>query len=686
MTMKKILIILLFLQNSFSVFASEENIERIVTTATRTDESVKVIPYSVSTIDNDTLSTLSPTHIEEVLRTVAGANFHRGNGQEYLPALRSPVFSGAGACGGILTLENGVPIRAPGFCNINELFEANTEIAESIEILKGPGSAHYGSNAIHGVINVITPSPQVNNNYLALDLGSYGYKRAKWLTATKAGNGDLGLGVSVTRDSGYRDEESVDMEKLNLRYDTSLGNWDVESALTWINLEQETAGFVEGFEAYRDEDLSQRNANPEAFRDARALRIHSRFSRPIGNNQHLILTPYFRDQSMTFRLHFLPGIPLEENSQIGIGLQSQYINDVSENVSVRFGVDTDYTKGALRQEQFDATPGSAFLQETVPIGLQYDYEVNALVIAPYVQLEWRYSKGSVQLGVRSEYTSYDYNNLTLTGRTRDDGSECGFGGCRYSRPADSRDTFTTTSPKLGATYQLLNNLQLFGNIAFGHRAPQATELYRLQRDQIVADLDSETAKSIEVGLRYSGQSSFVQASAYAIDKDNVIFRDSDFFTISDGATRHKGVELEGQWDIYDSLRLSVAGTYAIHEYSNDRFSGGININNNAIDTAPRWVGNARLDWQLASKLNTNIELHWVSRYYTDAENQNDYEGHELVNWRLSWHVTSQLSLVSSVVNVFDRRYAERADFTSFTADRFFPGKPRTYWLMVKYSY
>ena len=45
----------------------------------------------------------------------------------------------------------------PAFANINELFEAHGEVAERIDVIKGPASALYGSNAIHGVINVITP-------------------------------------------------------------------------------------------------------------------------------------------------------------------------------------------------------------------------------------------------------------------------------------------------------------------------------------------------------------------------------------------------------------------------------------------------------------------------------------------------------------------------------------------------
>ena len=49
------------------------------------------------------------------------------------------------------------------------------------------------------------------------------------------------------------------------------------------------------------------------------------------------------------------------------------------------------------------------------------------------------------LGARLEYVGYDYENNMLSGRTRDDGTPCGFGGCRFNRPHDRRDSFTNYS-------------------------------------------------------------------------------------------------------------------------------------------------------------------------------------------------------------------------------------------------
>jgi len=85
-------------------FANNE-LEHITTTASRSEVLADPLPVVVSSISQKQLALIAPTHIEQALKQVAGANLQHGNGQEYLPALRSPVLSGAGACGGYLLLK-----------------------------------------------------------------------------------------------------------------------------------------------------------------------------------------------------------------------------------------------------------------------------------------------------------------------------------------------------------------------------------------------------------------------------------------------------------------------------------------------------------------------------------------------------------------------------------------------------
>ncbi|MGB5323957.1 MAG: hypothetical protein WBN40_00860, partial [Pseudomonadales bacterium] len=75
----------------------------------------------------------------------------------------------------------------------------------------------------------------------------------------------------------------------------------------------------------------------------------------------------------------------------------------------------------------------------------------------------------------------------------------------------------------------------------------------------------------------------------------------------------------------------------------------------------------------------------VSRYYTDPENAHRYPGHDYLNLRGGWS-SGDWGFILRLINATDVRYAERADFTQFSGDRYFPGRPRTLLGEVRYSW
>ena len=138
--------------------SGQQAIEEIqVTSTTRRSEGLADINAAVSVIGERELDLISLTHYQEALNRLPGVNISRNNGQESLAAIRSPVLTGSGACGAFLVAENGIPVRSSGFCNVNEMFDAHSENAARIEVTRGPGSAFWGSNAVHGLINVVLP-------------------------------------------------------------------------------------------------------------------------------------------------------------------------------------------------------------------------------------------------------------------------------------------------------------------------------------------------------------------------------------------------------------------------------------------------------------------------------------------------------------------------------------------------
>ncbi len=663
-------------------YAQDQLTEQVLVTATRMPENGNGLPAAWSVVDEDTLNLTGHTHINEIMQQVPGVWITRGNGQESLTSLRSPTLTGAGSCGAFYMASDGISLRAPGFCNVNQLFDANSEQAGRIEVIKGPGTALYGSNAMHGVINILSAAPtgEIDNN-ITIEAGPYDYYRAKYRYSSTYGAHGISVRINGTTDGGYKDDSGYDQQKMTLRHDYTTDTLKITSVLDLSNLNQETAGFIKGKNAYEDSDLKKTNPNPEAYRDAKSLMLYSRLDFTLNDNNMLSVTPYVRDNKMEFMQHFLPWKSIEENGHSSLGLKTALYTDLSFGQWVN-GIDLEYTDGWLKETQDDDFSPSK------PAGVHYDYQIDATVAAAYSQISgsidsrWEYTAGA-----RLEYTNYNYNNNT------GDGSACApdVFECRFFRPADREDNFTNWSLNAGSSYQYADEHYAYARISHGFRAPQATELYRLQAGQEVADLDSEQMDSVEFGFRGTAlQRLSYDVSTYYMDKENVIFQDANRQNISGAKTKHKGIDIALDYRFTDSWSFRLDGTYAEHKYASriQLLGAKGDIKGNYIDTAPKSFGSAAVQWDFnkTTGLPTMAALEWVymGSYYLEPDNKQEYKGHSLLNLRVSSQLGKQFSGSIRLTNLLDEDYAERADF-GFGDYRYFVGQPLGAYIEIGYQ-
>ena len=669
---------LLLLLVTAPVTWAEEQLEHLIVTATQQAHSRLQMPISVAVVDSAGLAITRQVHINEVMQRVSGAWISRGNGQESLTSLRSPVLTGPGSCGAFYVAGDGIALRAPGFCNVNQLFDANTEQAERIEVLKGPATALYGSGAMHGLINVITPQPMEREQHqVGLEAGPHDYRRGKYRYDNKFGSQGLMLAVNYTDDGGYKHSSGFDQTKLSLRHTYDGAQFTADTIFTGTDLNQDTAGFIRGYKSYENADLQKSNPNPEAYRDAESLRLQSTISIPLDDANLLAVTPYLRDNEMEFLQHFLPWQSVEENGQESCGVSGKLYHS-GTRAEVVSGIDIDFTDGWLKETQ--AEPFSP----NQPAGVHYDYRVDAISAAAWSQLQWDLTGNwNLVAGARFEYTKYDYNNRTANGPACAPAA----GNCRFYRTADSEDDFNNRSFNLGLLYDFHPNHATFLRLSQGFRAPQATELYRLQASQEEAELDSEELQSIEWGLRGSGDTWQYELGSYYTAKDDVIFQDANHSNVSGAGTKHYGLDFSLRYRFADNFDLALVGNIARHEYDSDinLLGASGDINGNRIDTAPDNFGSLRLGWN--PRPGYRAELEWVhmDNYYLEPDNRHRYDGHELVNLRIMGSLTSNLSAGLRVINLTDEDYAERADF-GFGSYRYFVGEPRAVYVSGEYRF
>jgi iron complex outermembrane receptor protein len=669
--------------------AASTLVDELVVTTTRSQAPRLDNPGNITTLDPDTRLSNYPA---DLLNQAPGINIHRGNGQEHLTASRSPVLVGGAGAGSFLYLEDGISMRAPGFANVNALMDAMPAHAGNIEIVRGPGSALYGSNAVHGLINFISGPITQNATRLNSSAGSYGRYALTGQSSYIDDASAARFSISLTGDEeGYRANSGFEQQKMRLETQWRNGATDYHFSLAGMNLNQETAGYVKtedcasGREAYEDQTCAKSNPFPEAYRDAQAFRSFLRMERTLDDGATLTVTPYLRSNEMEFLMHFLPGQAVEENDHTSIGAQLSYARD-TQRVSYVVGLDGEMTTGALTEVQTQtATP--SFQRFNYLVGTHYDYEVDATTIAPYLHAVWHVSENTdLTTGVRAEFTEYDYDNRT------DDGLQG-----KLFRPADRSDDFSDVSPKLALVHRLSAARRIFASLTRATRAPQTTDLYRL-RDQDKsgplepdpADVDSETLDSFEIGYRAGSPTLSYEISLFAMKKENYHFRDGSDYYENDGETTHRGIELELDWQISDALDLHSGVSWASHEYAFDRTVTGGNAletitDGNDIDSAPKTLGNTTLRWQVGPRLRAAAQWEHVGSYFMDASNTQKYDGHDLINLAINLNIREGVSVEGRVLNLFDEDYAKRADVW-FGDKRYFPGEPRRFMFAVKAAY
>lgn len=652
----------------------EQPIERMVITANRSKTTLLSTASSVDAIDSSALDLIGHQHISQALSRISGTWISRGNGQEHLTAVRSPVLTGAGGCGAFFMAIDGISLRAPGFCNANQLFDTNSEQAQSIEVLRGPASTLYGTNAVHGVINILSPDAFSEKvNYLSVRAGRDDHIKTSLGFRSQHKDSAFGVFTNLTQNNGYQADSGYDQQKLTAVYQHKGNVWQNKTLVDMANLNQETAGFVEGFEVYRDAQIRRSNPNSEAYRDAKSLRAYSAFSRDLDTGK-LTLTPFLRWNEMAFLQHFLPWKALEENSSTSVGLQAQY-HYVNGDLSVTAGIDTDFTQANLRESQAQG------FSPTIPAGEHYDYDVNASQIGSYLQLQWQIEDFLITAGGRLEYVNYDYDNLLS------DGSACAANvtGCRFSRPSDQEVDFTVFSPSLSLLYAINSEQSIYAKWSQGYRAPQATELFRLQNDQEITDLDEERMDALELGWRLYTERFNVNASVFMQDKSNFIFQDTERQNVSDGKTEHNGTEISASYNLNENIYINANITYAEHNYTNDLRLARTSIKGNEIDTAPQFMGSAQLGWNINPSLLTELSLQRTGNYYLNPENSAEYSGHTLLDLNLRYTYSDQLVLNANLYNLLDEDYAERAD-SAFGNYRYFVGQPRRIFLTATWQW
>jgi outer membrane receptor protein involved in Fe transport len=678
-----------------AVLAAPGALSDVTVTGTREAAALSLTPAAVGIIPAETIRRTGPAHPSQLLGQVPGVAVAVTNGEGHTTAIRQP-FTTAPV---YLFLEDGIPIRPTGFFNHNALYETNLPQAGGVEIVRGPGSALYGSDAIGGIVNVLTRAPASRAGADArAEFGSDG-----WLRLLAGGDsGSQGWGalrgdLNLTHTDGWRDATAYDRRSGSLRWDAGLGNATVaRTVFAFSRVDQQTgANSPLPLADFRDRPTI--NYRPIAYRSVEALRLSTSIDHELGGGGLLSFTPYVRDNSMDLLASFnLPSDPtVARTASRSVGLAAKWRQDWTAPWSPRLiaGIDLEASPGERREDRVLPTvsgTGATRLYSAYTLGSRvYDYEVTFSQVSPYLHGEISpIERLRVTAGLRWDRLGYRLDNRIEQAAVRDATS-----GAWYGQVADTSVSYTHLSPKLGATWAFDATTSGWVGYSNGFRAPSESQLFRpsvatsaanaTQLARLSSRLQPIEADQIEIGLRGRGGSLAWELVGYRLDKRDDLVSQRDLVTnvtttVNAGRTRHQGVEVGLGWTFVPGWRLDGALSYASHRYV-DWVTATADFSGKEIESAPQLLGSVRLGWQPVER--GVVELEWtkVGAYWLEAGNTaafGRYDGHSLWNLRAEWPLTRSISVYGRAMNLTDTRWADSASVSSATAV-YSPGLPRS---------
>jgi len=691
-------------------------LEEIVVTATKTEKRIEDAPGSITVIDREEMERKNIQTVDDALNSLSGLFVKRSKGlMDSTASVRMRGFAGDKYT---LVLIDGQPLN-DAYTSGVEWGALPVESIDRIEVIRGPASALYGGNAMGGVINIITKTPQkleleISGGYGTHDAyryrlsagnrfwdrlsvrlgyeeeGTDGYPATPVLRTITSGTGDVSGGYPmndkygepkywVVGDKGDNGAQrrsingkiSLDFSDTgNLSFTASSGRYEYDYGPPHT--------YMGTFEGYAIAGPDQR----------------ARF-RP---NDFISYTGISRNDHDTYSLAFkeLFG-PVQINAQVGtVQIDDRYTLESGS------GSDDYYNSpGELKITESETWFGE--IRGDIPLGQSHlltlgvsfrtdEADTNEYDIPFYRSYSGKgpstfYSGGKSRtwaIFAQDEWRIFDPLTLYLGLRYDSWKVYDGASGVPGSETEYDSNTESELSPKLAAVWKPLSDTTLRASVGHAFRPPTIYELYRTWQSwsttyQSNPDLKPETMWAYELGIEqyFFNKRTRLSLTGYRNDIDDLIYYRTEGSTkirSNAGKARTYGLEIEASQKVTDWLTLWTNYTYTdakITDNPTDRESEG-----KQVPGIPKHTWNIGLGTQY-KWFKGGIVGRYFSKIYNDSDNRDTEEGvyrtYEpafVADAKISVTPLKWMEVSLSVDNIFDKVYYEyyKTDGRTFFAE------------------
>jgi vitamin B12 transporter len=599
--------------------AKREKIKEIVVTATRIETPSREVGSSVTVITNQQIEERQDTTVLEVLRTVPALDVVRSGG----PGGQTSVFIRGAKSEHTLVLIDGIEMNDPmepghsyDFANLT------TDNIERIEIIRGPQSTLYGSDAIGGVINIITKRGKGRpSGFASAEAGSFNTFREK--AGTSGGNkwADYSLGISRWDTDGISaaNEKDGNHEKdgyENTSISTKLGvkpteDFEADFVLRYIDTEAD----IDNYGGVGGDDPNNKADSEQLF---------------LRTQAQLYLFDGLWEQKLGFSL---------------TDLDRDYRNDT----------DADHPAD-LSRDSYDGQTLKFDWQHNL-----YLHETNTLTLG----VENEKEKGESDYYSESAWGPYTSTFEKKTARTT---------GYYLQDQVKLWDSwFTTLGVRLDdhsrfgseTTYRIASaylirqtGTKLKGTYGTGFKAPSLFQLYSQYGDK---DLDPEESTGWDIGVEQSlfDKKLILGATYFSNEFDELIeFESGTSKYINVAEAEARGVEVFVSVRPIDDLTFLASYTYTDTE---DEETG-----RNLLRRAKNKFG-FDVNYRFIGKGNVNLGLVYVGKrddndYSTWPAKRVELDDYVLVNLAASYDITKNIQIFGRAENLLDEDYEEVKGF------------------------
>ena len=625
--MKKTLLATALMSSIAMAHAADENtpdrLDPVVVTANRVATPLDEVLAPVTVITREDIERLQPRDVQDLLTGLPGVVISNtgGIGQQTSLFMRGTNSSHT------LVLLDGVRIGTVG-AGLPAYEQLPVEQIDHIEVVRGPRSALYGSDAIGGVIQIFTrhgqageaPTPTLSvtggsHGYTAGQAGLSGGTQHAWYNASLGGQYTAGINACRIGAAGafagcFTDEPDHDASRT---YNGALSGgyrWDDGTELTgsWLR----SKGDIEYDGDFQN--LTRRSQQVAGAKLAFDAMANWRMSLSLGQNQ---------DRA------------------------DNYLNGADKTLDfVNYGVDKArvgylYSKRNQASWQNDFTlakdqtlsAGVDFQQEKLKSDTDYlkTQRNNTGVFALYQGI---FGPHEIQLSARHDHNTQFGNHTT--------------GSAAYGFRFDN-------GMKITGSYGTAFHAPTFNDEFYPYGAP--------------VNLNPEKSRTAEIGLSARPGIWNWSVDAYQTTVDDLIGSDANFLPINVSKARIRGVEGQVGADV-DGWH--VRG-YATFQQPKNRDNGP--QEDNLLARRPERTARVDLDKDLGI-VTVGGSVYAAGYSYDDAANTRRLGGYTTADLRATWHVDTDWSVQGRVANVADKRYETAA---------FYNQLGRTYYLTVRYS-